>query len=127
MRDGTGLVAVARETFQRRAGDGDHERALRLALEQGREEGLVNRVQQDNRIVPHNFLVEVDKNLECAHPGCREPVPVRLVPGQVVYPKWCAFHRPPHRRKLSEVPEVSRRSWEESLVAGGVRPSDAPR
>lgn len=127
MRDGSGLIPVARETFQKRAGDGDHERALRLALQTGQEGGLVGRVSEDNRIVPHNYLVEVDKILDCGHPGCSEPVPVRLVPGQVVYPKWCAFHRPAHRRKMSEIPPAAGRSWEDSLVAGGVRPPAAPR
>ncbi len=127
MKDGTGVIPVARETFQKRAGDGDHERALRLALEQGLEQGLVARVSQDNRIVPHNFLVEVDKLLECGHPGCSEPVAVRLVPGQVVYPKWCAFHRPPHRRKMTSIPPLAERSWEDSLAVGGVRPPGAPR
>jgi hypothetical protein len=26
---------------------------------------------------------------------------VRLVPGQLVYPRWCPFHRTPHRRTLA--------------------------
>jgi len=114
-------VFVAEGSFQRRAGDGDHERALRQALGEGKAEGLVHRILEHNQIIPHNFLVEVDRAVPCAHPGCVEPFSVRLVPGQIVYPKWCAFHRPEHRRKLTSVPSRSARSWEDSLEAGLAR------
>jgi len=118
------VIQAALETFQHRAGDGDHERALRKALGDGVSDGLVARVLEENRIIAHNYLVEVERSVPCAHPGCTEPFAVKLVPGQIVYPKWCAFHRPAHRRKLSEVPPRARRSWEDSLeVASGGRAS----
>lgn len=112
------MIQPVLETFQCRAGDGDHERALRKALGEGAADGLVARILEENQIIAHNYLVEVERNLACGHPGCIEPVPVVLVPGQIVYPRWCSFHRPPHRRKLASVPPRSHRSWEESLEAG---------
>ena len=114
-------MIVAEGSLQNRAGDGDHERALRAALEEGRAKGLVERILEHNQIIPHNFLVEVDRAVSCAHPGCTEPFTVRLVPGQIVYPKWCAFHRPAHRRKLTQVPPRGGRSWEDSLEVGLAR------
>lgn len=117
------MIQPSLETFQRRAGDGDHERALRKALGEGASEGLVSRILEGNQIIPHNFLVEIERAVDCAHPGCTEPFVVKLVPGQIVYPKWCDFHRPPHRRNLSEVPPRAVRSWEDSLEAGRARPA----
>lgn len=111
------MIQPALETFQRRAGDGDHERALRKALEDGASKGLVARVLEENQIIPHNFQVEVERAVACAHPGCSEPFVVTLVPGQIVYPKWCDFHRPAHRRKLAAVPPRAKRSWEDSVAA----------
>lgn len=112
------MIQPSLETYQHRAGDGDHERALRKALGQGGSSRLVERVLEDNQIIPHNFLIEVERPASCAHPGCTEPFVLKLVPGQIVYPKWCDFHRPAHRRKLSEVPPRNARSWEDSLEAG---------
>jgi len=112
------MIQVAEGSCQRRASDGDHERALRQAIAEDKADGLVERVLADNQIIPHNFLIEVVRKVSCAHPGCTEPFEVRLVPGQIVYPKWCDFHRPAHRRKLSSVPDRASRSWEESLESG---------
>lgn len=63
--------------------------------------GLVDRVELGNRLVPHNYSVPVDREMVCDHPGCSATFVVRLIPGQLVYPRWCPFHRPPHRRNLS--------------------------
>lgn len=112
------MIQPLLDSFQRRAGDGDHERALRKALGDGASDGLVARVLEDNQIIVHNFLVELERAVPCGHPGCTEPFVVTLVPGQIVYPKWCAFHRPPHRRKLGRVPSRGARSWEDSLESG---------
>ncbi len=62
--------------------------------------GLVERVALGNRLVPHNYSVPVDREMPCDHPGCSATFVVRLIPGQLVYPRWCPFHRPRHRRNL---------------------------
>ncbi len=62
--------------------------------------GLVGRIEAGNRLVPHNFTTAVDRELVCDHPGCGAKFLVRLVPGQLVYPRWCPEHRTPHRRSL---------------------------
>jgi hypothetical protein len=84
-----------------RAGSGDHERALRQLLSGAQpDNGLKARIEAENRLIPHNFLGVVDRRLECDHPGCQALFTVRLVPGQLVYPRWCDQHRTPHRRSL---------------------------
>ncbi|MCB9496566.1 MAG: hypothetical protein H6686_06740 [Fibrobacteria bacterium] len=118
---------ASRETFQKRCGSGDHERALREVLGREPSAALQVRVEKDNRLIAHNFLVPVDRTLTCDHEGCCESFTIQLVPGQIVYPRWCPFHRPPHRRKMSSVPPRASRSWEDSLQAGGVLDSRSPR
>ncbi len=89
--------------FQRRAGHGDHERVLRRILAgEAPDDGLTARIEAENRIVPHNFTGAVDREVACGHSGCRNTFVVRLVPGQLIYPRWCPFHRSAHRRSLSD-------------------------
>lgn len=86
----------------RKAGDGDHERALRRMLAgESPDTGLAARVEAENRLIPHNFSKAVDREVPCGHSGCRNTFVVRLVPGQLVYPRWCPVHRTPHRRSLA--------------------------
>lgn len=86
---------------RRRSGNGDHERALRDALSGAvSNPRLIERVSRDNRLVLHNFLGPVDQEVECDHPTCHRKFTVRLVPGQIVYPRWCDLHRPAHRRSM---------------------------
>lgn len=93
------MLRPAVEPFRRRAGDGDHERALRSILSGANpDRRLLERVEERNRIVLHNFTGSVLQRLPCAHPGCGQDFEVLLVPGQIVYPKWCPRHRTAHRR-----------------------------
>ena len=96
------MLRVAVDSPRKRAGDGDHERALRETIA-GRcpDHGLVGRVEAENRLVLHNYTGPIDQDLSCDHPGCGAVFQVRLVPGQIVYPRWCPEHLTPHRRNLS--------------------------
>lgn len=95
------LRVSAVEPPRARAGDGDHERALRMAMAESSEPSrLQARIEAQNRIVPHNFSVVVERDFACDHPGCQESFTVSLVPGQIVYPRWCSKHRSSHRRSL---------------------------
>jgi len=96
------MLRVAVDFPRKRAKDGDHERALRETLS-GRcpDRGLVGRVEAGNRLVLHNYTGPVDQELSCDHPGCGVVFKVHLVPGQIVYPRWCPGHRTEHRRNLS--------------------------
>lgn len=101
-RDDSNLhrVSVA-EPAWKRAGSGDHERALRQLLSGlGEDKGLKARIEAENRLIPHNFTCVVERDLVCDHPGCGTVFRVRLVPGQLIYPRWCERHRTPHRRSL---------------------------
>jgi hypothetical protein len=88
------------------AGNGDHERAIRAHLEQG-DTRLLERVRRENRIYLHNYAASVDAEFECDLAGCGSRFAVRLVPGQIIYPRYCPAHRTPHRRSLS-APVASR-------------------
>lgn len=84
-----------------KAGDGDHERVLRRILAgQATDTGLAARVEAQNRLIPHNYSGAVDREILCGHSGCQNTFLIRLVPGQLIYPRWCPFHRTPHRRSL---------------------------
>jgi len=96
------MLRAAADPPRRRAGDGDHERALREAISGANpDRRLLERVEARNRIVLHNYTGPVDQNWTCDHPECGAVFLVRLVPGQIVYPRWCPEHRTPHRRNLS--------------------------
>jgi hypothetical protein len=84
-----------------RAGDGDHERVLRRILAgEAEDTGLADRIEAVNLLIPHNYSHAVDREVSCGHSGCQNTFVVRLVPGQLVYPRWCPVHRTPHRRSL---------------------------
>ncbi|HNY30601.1 MAG TPA: hypothetical protein PKO15_06915 [Fibrobacteria bacterium] len=94
------MLKVAGEGPRKRSGQGDHERALREALSGAvANPSLIQRVCRDNRLVLHNFVCPVDQEIECDHPECHRKFLVRLIPGQIVYPRFCSMHRPRHRRE----------------------------
>jgi hypothetical protein len=96
------MLRAAADQPRHRAGDGDHERALRETISgKNRDRRLLERVEAQNRIVLHNYTGTVDQQMTCDHPGCDAVFTVRLVPGQIVYPRWCPEHRTPHRRSLA--------------------------
>lgn len=96
------MLRAAADPPRHRAGNGDHERVLRDAIcGKTGDRRLLERVEAQNRIVLHNFTGVVDQELTCDHPGCDAVFTVRLVPGQIVYPRWCPEHRTPHRRNLA--------------------------
>ncbi len=74
------------------------ERALIAQLDQPRS-ALVRRVAENNRIWLHNYKAPMAKSLACALTGCAARFDITLVPGQVVYPKFCPEHRSLHRRE----------------------------
>lgn len=94
------MLRAAVEPPRRRSGDGDHERVLRETLS-GRNphRRALERVEAGNRIVLHNFTGAVEQKMVCDHPGCGARFDVVLIPGQIVYPKWCPQHRTPFRRR----------------------------
>lgn len=93
---------VVEEPPSGKAGAGDHERALRRILAgEAKDTGLAARIEAVNLLIPHNYSRPVDRVVACGHSGCQNTYVVHLVPGQLVYPRWCPFHRPPHRRSLN--------------------------
>jgi hypothetical protein len=74
------------------------EKALLHHLEMGSSD-LLNRVRNFNSIILHNYQVSVEKQLCCALEGCNKEFNIALIPGQILYPKYCAHHRTPHRRQ----------------------------
>jgi hypothetical protein len=96
------MMRVLAEPPAGKAGNGDHERVLRRILAgETPDTGLAARIQAENLLIPHNYLGAVDREILCGHSGCQNKFMVRLVPGQLVYPRWCPFHRTPHRRSLA--------------------------
>ncbi len=74
------------------------ERAVLQHLEKGRTP-LLERIEKHNRIVLHNFSAAVTKTLTCKLPCCGRRFRVKLIPNQVLYPKYCEDHRTDHRRR----------------------------
>ena len=98
----TVILVSAVDPPRARAGVGDHERALRRILSgESSDQRLKARIEAQNRLIPHQLAAGEDRDLICDHPGCQAIFTVRLVPGQIVYPRWCPEHRTPHRRSLT--------------------------
>jgi hypothetical protein len=96
------MRVLAVEPPSGKARDGDHERALRRVLAgEAKDTGLAARIEAENLLIPHNYSGAVDREIPCGHSGCQNTFMVRLVPGQLIYPRWCPFHRTPHRRSLT--------------------------
>lgn len=84
----------------KRSGDGDHERALRECMAtEASDRRLVDRIRANNRLILHNFACSRTQELVCDLEGCGATFEVVLVPGQIVYPRWCERHRTEHRRR----------------------------
>ena len=60
---------------------------------------LLDRIRRNNRLILHNYSVPVEKNYTCQLDGCGQKINIRLIPNQIVYPKYCQHHRTEHRRK----------------------------
>ncbi len=74
------------------------EHALLRQLKKGNG-ALLDRVKTANRIYLHNYQVEVKKRFTCQLEGCSKQYSVKLIPNQVLYPKYCEEHRTIHRRQ----------------------------
>lgn len=74
------------------------EKALLQHLEWGGS-SLLDRVRISNNILLHNYQVSVNKQLHCPLEGCQNSFEIALIPGQIIYPKFCPEHRTPHRRQ----------------------------
>lgn len=76
---------------------GGVERALYDDLLKGGS-GLLKKVKRENQIILHNYEVAIKKRASCALKHCDKTFFISLIPGQIIYPKYCSEHRTPHRR-----------------------------
>jgi len=74
------------------------EAAVIRQLKEG-DSPLIKRVKKNNSVVFHNFKKAVEKNFKCKLPCCGKSFPVTIIPGQILYPKYCEEHRTGHRRR----------------------------
>ena len=78
--------------------DGNVEKAI--LAEMGKpHSGLIDRVTEHNQIILHNFKEAVERSAVCKLLGCCQDFSLTLVPGQVLYPKYCEDHRSDFRRQ----------------------------
>lgn len=79
------------------------ERAILLDLARSRDTGemslLLQKVVGCNQILLHNYQQGVRRDFECALKGCGKRFELRVIPNQVLYPKYCEAHRTEHRRR----------------------------
>ena len=59
----------------------------------------LERVTADNKIILHNYQVSIARDYACGLEGCTAKHKVNLIPGQILYPKYCEEHRTEHRRQ----------------------------
>jgi len=77
------------------------EAAIVHSLRQGDEDTpLIRRVLRDNQLLKHNFGYCHSRKACCALEGCGQPFEFILIPGQIIYPKYCEEHRSTYRREL---------------------------
>lgn len=77
------------------------EAAIVNSLLQGREDTpLIQRIRQNNQLLKHNFRYCHTRSSPCALDGCPHTFEFTLVPGQIIYPKYCEEHRSHYRREL---------------------------
>ncbi|HSQ41182.1 MAG TPA: hypothetical protein VLM37_02750 [Fibrobacteraceae bacterium] len=77
------------------------ERPLIYALLQGQEDApCVRNLTRNNRLIPHNFQHVVSRRERCALENCGRIFEIELIPGQVLYPKYCERHRSEFQREL---------------------------
>lgn len=76
------------------------EAAVVHSLRQGREDTpLIRRIQQNNQLLKHNFRYCHARTCVCALEGCAHTFALTIVPGQIIYPKYCEEHRSAYRRE----------------------------
>jgi hypothetical protein len=83
----------------------DIESAVRQALSAGEENDLLRRIRHHNAIIPHNYAVAQTRVQRCGLPGCDERFPIELLPGQLIYPKYCERHRSEFQREQQRHPQ----------------------
>lgn len=77
------------------------EAAVVQNLLEGREDSpLIRRIRQNNQLLKHNFRYCHARQFSCALDGCTHIFELMLVPGQIIYPKYCEEHRSNYRREL---------------------------
>ena len=91
---------------------GDVEKAILAEMAKPRS-NLIERVTRHNQIFLHNYRQAVDRACGCQLLGCRQEFTITLIPGQVLYPKYCDEHRSEYRRghflrQLAAQPETYR-------------------
>ena len=85
----------------------DIESAVRQALSDGEENELLRRIRRHNAIIPHNYAVAQARLQRCALMGCNEQFSIELLPGQLIYPKYCERHRSEFQREQHPHPHGS--------------------
>ncbi len=71
-----------------------------LLAEMGKAKSvLLDRVTEHNQIILHNFKETVERFTPCRLLGCCQDFALTLIPGQVLYPKYCEDHRSDFRRQ----------------------------
>lgn len=87
------------------------EAAVVSSLQQGREDTpLIRRILQSNQLLKHNFRYCHGRQMECALEGCTQTFEFVLVPGQIIYPKYCEDHRSSYRREQFRRRQASQRN-----------------
>lgn len=77
---------------------GDVEKIILEQLASGEDSDLLKRVRKNNLIQLHNFKKEVTKILSCELEGCEQKFEIKLIPNQILYPKFCEIHRNTFKR-----------------------------
>lgn len=65
---------------------------------------LLERIRRHNQIILHNYQIAVNKEMVCALEGCGRFFFIKLIPSQILYPKFCEKHRTEHRRQQFRKP-----------------------
>ncbi len=76
------------------------EAAIVDSLRKGREDTpLIRRLLRDNQLFKHNYGYCHERQSACALEGCGKDFSFVLVPGQIIYPKYCEQHRNRYQRE----------------------------
>ncbi len=75
------------------------ERPLQEHLKKG-STPLIKRIGRNNQFILHNYLVPISNQCTCPLTKCQKKFNIKLIPNQIVYPKYCSAHRTEHRRNI---------------------------
>ena len=77
---------------------GDVEKIILEHLASGKDTDLLKRIRKNNLIQLHNFKKEVTRVLTCELEGCQQTFEIKIIPNQILYPKFCEKHRNSFKR-----------------------------